>query len=48
MIVLLGNERQSAGYYQIHWDASVYSSGVYFYQIQAGDFHKIRKMILIK
>ena len=52
----LVNEHQSAGYYQVQWDASTYSSGVYFYQIQvsdpggigAGEFLKIRKMILIK
>ena len=38
----------NAGVLNYDWDASGYSSGVYFYRITAGDFSDIKKMILIK
>ena len=47
-VATLVNENQLAGYHQTSWDPSGYSSGIYFYQIQAGEFQKIRKMILLK
>ncbi|MDI6734464.1 MAG: T9SS type A sorting domain-containing protein [Patescibacteria group bacterium] len=37
-----------AGRYEILLDGSKFASGVYFYQIQAGSFFKILKMILVK
>jgi len=39
---------QEAGEHQIIWDASDYSSGVYFYKLQAGDFVSTKKMNLLK
>ncbi|MCH7820056.1 MAG: T9SS type A sorting domain-containing protein [Candidatus Marinimicrobia bacterium] len=39
---------QPTGTYQIIWDASNYSSGIYFYRLQAGDFVQTRKMVLLK
>ncbi|MBK7632777.1 MAG: T9SS type A sorting domain-containing protein [Ignavibacteriales bacterium] len=42
------NEEQEVGFYNIDFDASKFSSGVYFYRIQAGDFVQTRKMILLK
>ena len=47
-IITLIDEEKPAGVYQINWDASSISSGVYFYQIKAGDFIQTRKMILLK
>lgn len=44
----LVNRKQQAGYYTVEWDASRYSSGVYFYQIQAGEFHQVKKCLLVK
>ena len=44
----LVNEHQDAGYHQIYWDASGYSSGIYFYQIQAGEFIDTKKLLLLK
>jgi len=44
----LVNSERSAGTHQIQWDASDLPSGIYFYQIQAGNFSKIKKMNLIK
>ena len=38
-----------AGYHKLNYNASVLSSGVYFYKIQAGNnFVQIKKMILVK
>jgi hypothetical protein len=44
----LVNEQKKAGNYKETWDASGFSSGIYFYSITAGDFRSIRKMVLIK
>lgn len=47
-ISTLVNESQNAGNHNIEWNAANYPSGVYFYQLEAGSFSLIRKMILIK
>ncbi len=44
----LVNQFQSTGRYDVNFDASNLSSGVYFYQLRAGDFVSIKKMLLIK
>jgi hypothetical protein len=42
------SERLSAGRFQVTWDAGEYSSGIYFYQLQSGNYIEIRKMIFMK
>ena len=42
------DDPQQAGEHSFIWDASDYSSGLYFYRIQAGDYGETRKMLLIK
>ncbi|GEM_PF-6963026 len=37
-----------AGYHNIVFDASKLSSGIYFYQIKAGNFSSVKRMLLIK
>ncbi|MFQ5652518.1 MAG: FlgD immunoglobulin-like domain containing protein, partial [bacterium] len=49
----LANARYEAGYHSLHWDGKdnsgqPVSSGVYFYQLRAGDFSRIRKMSLVR
>jgi hypothetical protein len=44
----LVDEKQSAGSYEATWDASDFSSGVYYYVIKAGDFREVRKMVLLR
>jgi phosphatidylserine/phosphatidylglycerophosphate/cardiolipin synthase-like enzyme len=47
-IKTLVNQRQTAGNYVVTFNMSEYSSGIYFYKLQAGEFSDIRKMVLIK
>jgi hypothetical protein len=47
-VALLVNEVQNAGVYKVNFDASNLSTGVYMYQIQAGEFAAVKKMLLIK
>lgn len=42
------NKEIEAGSYEINFDASNLSSGVYFYKLEAGSFTSIKKMMLIK
>jgi|WetSurMetagenome_2_1015567.scaffolds.fasta_scaffold51779_2 photosystem II stability/assembly factor-like uncharacterized protein len=47
-IETLINEEKSVGTYEINWNAEGLPSGVYFYQIKAGDYIKTKKMVLLK
>lgn len=47
-IAVLLNESKSAGNYSVTWEASGYPSGVYFYEMTAGDFKERKKMVLVK
>lgn len=44
----LVNEEKPAGNYEVDFNATQLSSGIYFYRLQAGDYNASRKMILIK
>ncbi|MBI1938025.1 MAG: T9SS type A sorting domain-containing protein [Ignavibacteriales bacterium] len=44
----LVNENKSAGYYEVSFDASKLTSGVYIYTIQANKYTESKKMILAK
>jgi len=44
----LVNERLQAGTYETTFDGSRYSSGVYFYKLQADGYSETKKMLLIK
>ena len=47
-IATLVNESKTSGSYQINFDASDLSSGVYFYMLKSNKFMASRKMLLIK
>ena len=42
------NKEQPAGSYEINFDASKLTSGIYFYQLKAGNNIQIKKMMLLK
>ena len=49
----LVNTQQTAGFKSTIWDATndlgqPVSAGMYLYRISAGDFHSVKKMILLK
>ncbi len=53
MVKTLVNAKQTAGFKEVTWDGTndfgvKVSSGIYVYKIQANDFVKARKMILLK
>ena len=48
VVETLVNQYQVKGKYDINFNASVLSSGIYFYQLSAGNFNSTRKMILLK
>ncbi len=47
-IATLVNEEKPAGSYEVEFDASSLSSGIYFYKLQSGSFIQTKKMILLK
>ncbi len=47
-VAVLVSERKPAGRYEVTWDASHFSSGVYFYKLTAGSFVETRRMMLLK
>ena len=47
-IATLVNEEKAPGNYDVSFDASSLSSGVYLYTIKAGSFVQTRKMLLMK
>jgi len=47
-IATLVNEEKPAGNYEVNFNASSLSSGVYFYNLQAGSFVETKKLVLLK
>ena len=47
-VATIVNEEKPAGNYKVTFDASNLPSGVYFYKIKAGNFVKIKKMVLLR
>ncbi|MBC8491161.1 MAG: T9SS type A sorting domain-containing protein, partial [Candidatus Marinimicrobia bacterium] len=50
---ILTDENKTPGFYEICWDgcdnnSKILPSGVYFYAITAGQFHRLHKMLLVK
>lgn len=47
-VAVLNDSYMDAGFYTVSFDASSLQSGIYFYELQAGNFRQIKKMMLIK
>jgi hypothetical protein len=47
-VALLVNQFRQAGTYDVQFDGSTLSSGVYFYRLETGSFTQTKKMLLVK
>jgi len=47
-VATLVNEAQKPGSYDVSFDASSLSSGIYFYKLQSGNYKESKKMILLR
>ena len=47
-VATLINTKQSAGSYEVEFNANNLSSGIYYYRLQSGSFTETKKMLLIK
>jgi len=47
-VTTLINEEVSAGKHEAVFEASNFSSGVYFYQLKTGNFMESKKLMLLK
>lgn len=47
-IAVLVDDHRMPGRYSMQWDASAQTSGVYFYQLKAGGFCQVRKMVMVR
>jgi hypothetical protein len=47
-VAVILNEEMESGYHQVQFNATNLPSGVYFYQLKAGNFLETKKMILMK
>ena len=42
------NEEKESGYHQVEFNVAILPSGVYFYQLNAGNYIETKKMLLLK
>jgi hypothetical protein len=47
-VATLISQRQPAGTYKIEWDATDFSSGIYFYKLRSCNIHLFKKMAYLK
>lgn len=47
-VATLVNEKKDAGSYSVEFNANNFSSGIYFYRLNAGEFTETKRMLLLK
>ncbi len=47
-IATLVNEEQSSGWKEVQWNATGVSSGIYFYELRAGNFVSTKRLVLLR
>ncbi len=47
-VATLINDMRPSGLHHVEWNASAVSSGVYFYELRAGDYRAVKKLIVQK
>jgi hypothetical protein len=48
LVETLVDKEMESGYHEVNFNASRFSSGVYLYQLQAGEYISVKKMLLLK
>jgi len=48
LVETLADKEMEPGYHEVNFGASRLASGVYLYQLQAGDYVSVKKMLLLK
>jgi hypothetical protein len=48
LVATLVDETRPAGAYRVAWDGNTVASGLYIYQLTAGSFTDVKKMVLIR
>jgi hypothetical protein len=47
-VTTLVNEQLKPGSYEVEFNGTNYPSGVYFYELRAGNYYETKKMVLVK
>ena len=47
-IAVIVNETLLPGNYEVEFNASNLTSGIYFYELQSNNFREVKKMVLLK
>jgi hypothetical protein len=48
VVTTLVNEYKTAGTYSVNFDGTNYSSGIYFYSLESGNYKETKKMLIVK
>lgn len=47
-VATLVSKKQTPGNYEIEWNSTGFASGIYYYQLVAGEYREVRKMIILR
>jgi hypothetical protein len=47
-VAVLVNEEKEPGEYLVNWNAENFASGMYFYELKAGSFRDVKKLVLVR
>ena len=47
-VVTFENEQKSAGDFEVEFNGEGFTSGIYFYQLKAGEFTQTKRMVMLK
>jgi hypothetical protein len=48
LVKKLVSEQQNTGFYKVEWNADKVVSGIYFYRIEAGEYSRVKKCLVVK